>query len=124
VSLDGAAFVVGAENDDDMGFDSGSSYSFVETIAGANPGGDCNGNGTPDVCDIALGQSQDQDGDGVPDECQTGVPGDVTGDGLVNVADLSALVAAWGSCPGCAADLNGDGLVNVVDLVMLVELWT
>ena len=31
---------------------------------------DCNGNGQPDVCDVALGLSPDCDGDGVPDECQ------------------------------------------------------
>ena len=30
---------------------------------------DCNGNGTPDECDVADGSSDDLDGDGVPDEC-------------------------------------------------------
>lgn len=31
---------------------------------------DCNGNLSPDVCDIAKGLSADCNGDGVPDECQ------------------------------------------------------
>jgi len=30
---------------------------------------DCNGNGTPDVCDIEDGHSTDFDGNGLPDEC-------------------------------------------------------
>ncbi|MBI4717926.1 MAG: FG-GAP repeat protein [Planctomycetes bacterium] len=30
---------------------------------------DCNGNGTPDDCDLALGTSIDWNADGVPDEC-------------------------------------------------------
>ncbi|MHC4263218.1 MAG: FG-GAP repeat domain-containing protein, partial [Planctomycetota bacterium] len=30
---------------------------------------DCNGNNTPDSCDIANGFSKDQDGNGIPDEC-------------------------------------------------------
>lgn len=32
---------------------------------------DCNGNGVPDVDDIAAGTSADFDADGVPDECQS-----------------------------------------------------
>jgi hypothetical protein len=31
---------------------------------------DCNGNGTPDDCDISAGTSQDIDANGVPDDCQ------------------------------------------------------
>ena len=58
--------------------------------------------------------------------------GDVTGDGNVNVGDLQAMVAAWGSLAGPPAginwnfdaDLNGDGRVNVSDLQMLVSNWS
>jgi hypothetical protein len=40
-------------------------------------------------------------------------PGDVTGDGVVGILDLLALLAAWGQCPrpcppSCAADFDGD----------------
>ena len=33
-------------------------------------GGDCNGNGIPDDCDIADGTSEDSNNNGVPDECE------------------------------------------------------
>ncbi len=53
-----------------------------------------------------------------------GVPGDVNGDGVVNVNDLLALISAWGPCSGdCPADINGDGTVNVQDLLELLSLW-
>ncbi len=47
--------------------------------------------------------------------------GDLDGDGLVSVADLLALLAAWGPCNECAADLDGDGSVAVQDLLMLLS---
>lgn len=52
-----------------------------------------------------------------------GVPGDLNGDGVVNGADLSILLAAWGSSDPLA-DLNGDGVVNGADLAMLLSDWT
>jgi ligand-binding sensor domain-containing protein len=53
------------------------------------------------------------------------VPGDATGDGLVNVNDLLAVIGAWGACPAgsCPADLNSDGVVNVDDLLMVINHW-
>ncbi len=33
-------------------------------------GCDCNGNGTPDDCDVTDGTSSDVDGNGIPDECE------------------------------------------------------
>jgi len=54
-------------------------------------------------------------------------PADLNGDGVVNTADLLALLAAWGDCPGggepCPADINGDGIVNTVDLLILLGNW-
>ena len=56
------------------------------------------------------------------------VVGDITGDGVVNVNDLLALIQAWGACQAppatCPADLNGDGMVSVVDLLMVINNWT
>ncbi|MGP1310190.1 MAG: dockerin type I domain-containing protein, partial [Phycisphaerales bacterium] len=44
-------------------------------------------------------------------------PGDSNGDGIVNFADLNAVLAAFGqSGAGIAGDVNGDGAVNFVDL--------
>jgi len=50
-------------------------------------------------------------------------PGDITGNGQVNGADLAELLAAWGPCVGCAADLNDDGVVNGADLAILLSGW-
>ena len=46
-------------------------------------------------------------------------------DGTVNVADLLAIISAWGSCtPGnCPADVNGDATVNVADLLAVINGW-
>ncbi len=67
-------------------------------IADCPPGdpscADCNGNGIPDGCDIADGTSLDADGDGIPDECVQGTPGDLNCDGLVNSFDIDPFVLA------------------------------
>lgn len=52
--------------------------------------------------------------------------GDLNGDGVVNVADLLILLAAWGPCPRateCPADLNNDGVVDATDLLQLLAKW-
>ena len=82
---------------------------------------DCNGNHTPDACDIASGNSLDENGDGVPDECQE-CPADLNGDNTVDGADLTALLAEWGTF-GTQADLNGDGFVDGADLTALLSAW-
>ena len=63
VALSCGTAVIGARGDDDNGsINSGSAY----IITGVS---DCNLNGEADVCDIALGTSEDLDLDGAPDEC-------------------------------------------------------
>lgn len=47
---------------------------------------------------------------------------DFTGDGAVDGADLTVLLAAWGSS-GSSADLNGDGIVGGADLALLLGAW-
>ncbi len=54
------------------------------------------------------------------------IPGDLNGDGAVNVIDLLILLEAWGPClniNNCPADLSGDGVVNVIDLLILLANW-
>jgi len=48
---------------------------------------------------------------------------DITGDGQIGVADLLAVINAWGACEQCAADVNGDGIVNVSDLLAVISAW-
>jgi hypothetical protein len=89
---------------------------IVRTVGGG--GGDCNGNGIPDECDIASGYSQDHNQDGIPDECEV-CPGDLNCDGIVDFGDINPFVlylsnfAQWQlSYPGCPpenGDINGDG---------------
>ena len=51
-------------------------------------------------------------------------PADTNCDNSVNVTDLLALLAAWGSCPPlCPPDINSDGNVNVTDLLALLAAW-
>ena len=48
--------------------------------------------------------------------------GDLNGDGLVDGADLSILLGAWGT-GGVPADLNGDGIVDGADLSIQLGNW-
>jgi agmatine/peptidylarginine deiminase len=54
--------------------------------------------------------------------CENPCPGDVNGDGTVNVSDFLDLLAAWGSAGG-PADVNDDGIVNVQDFLLLLSAW-
>jgi hypothetical protein len=48
--------------------------------------------------------------------------GDLNGDGVVNIFDLSILLSNWGATGGIA-DLNNDGTVNIFDLSILLSNW-
>jgi hypothetical protein len=72
-------------------------------------------------------------GDGMPSDyeetdmsaagpCVEPCPADLDGSGAVDVADMLALLAAWGATSG-PADLNNDGLVDVDDLLILMAAW-
>jgi len=53
-------------------------------------------------------------------------PSDFNGDGVVDGADLSTLLSAWGPCdapPYCDADLDWNGIVNGSDLGILLSEW-
>lgn len=52
-------------------------------------------------------------------------PGDLNGDGMVNGADLAALLAQWGACQQdfCGGDLVGNGVINGADLASLLASW-
>jgi len=84
---------------------------------------DCNGNNIADAIEIASGFAIDTNGDGIPDSCQC--PGDVIDNGIVDGADLSALLSVWGTSGGLypRADCNGDGTVNGADLSIVLSGW-
>jgi len=48
--------------------------------------------------------------------------GDITGDGLVDVADVLALASEWGSNDGQLGDLNADGFVDISDLLIVAQV--
>ena len=93
---------------------------------------DCNGNLIWDGCDSPGGAPQDRNGNGVPDACEgptcfadIGSSGD---DGIVNAADLLAVLLHWGqTCvpclAHCAGDTNDDCLVDADDLLAVINQW-
>ncbi len=54
-----------------------------------------------------------------------GVPGDVNGDGKVDILDLSIMASHWGQSGMTLAqgDLSGDGKVDIFDLSILGSNW-
>jgi hypothetical protein len=102
----------------------GNCQAFVEWSA------DCNSDGIVDYGQIRDGTFTDLNANGVPDCCEPGesctpCPGDVTNGGTVDAADLSILLAAWGTNGQGEfdTDLNGDGLVDGGDLALVLGGW-
>jgi hypothetical protein len=61
-----------------------------------------------------------------PDPCALPCPGDCdNGDGVVDIIDLLALLAAWGSGTGPCdiAPSGGDGVIDITDLLELLGGW-
>lgn len=48
------------------------------------------------------------------------LPYDVTGDGVVNISDLTFVASHFGES-NPEADVNGDGIVNILDLVLIAQ---
>ena len=48
---------------------------------------------------------------------------DVNLDGKVNIDDLFAVLAAWGTCDDCPEDINDDGKVNIDDVFEILGAW-
>ncbi|MCI0362410.1 MAG: hypothetical protein L0Y44_08630 [Phycisphaerales bacterium] len=98
-------------------------YKVAGTVNASTvvPGADCNNNNVADSIDISNGTSEDANKDGIPDECEC-TTSDVDGNGGVDVADLVAVVVAWGAAGG-PADVNGDGIVDMADVLQVVGDW-
>lgn len=97
---------------------------------------DCNANGIPDECDIAIEFGgfcgggvppcfpetcdSDWNHNGVPDHCPGEVCGDLNGDGVVDIDDYWIFVGGFGTCDGDIkyvplADFDGDFCITLVD---------
>jgi hypothetical protein len=106
--------------------DNGASGSFEVMqqapceLAGAY---DCDNDGLLDTCAIMWGMVIDGNSNGIPDSCETSCPGDVNGDGLVDGADLAAVLGSWGLSGASTADCNQDGFVDGSDLAILLGDW-
>lgn len=64
---------------------------------------------------------------GLADSVCGGLIGDLNGDGFVNGADLTILLASWGACLdplNCPADLDGNFVVDGADLTILLANWS
>ncbi len=81
------------------------------------------GNGRLDICaafqkaSVLLGRSNLACGGTTGSK-----PGDITGDGSVNISDLNALINNWGST-NASADLDKSGKVDLGDLSVLINYW-
>jgi len=56
-------------------------------------------------------------------ECDSVCAADITGDGVVDVLDLLAVLAAWGQTGELPEDITGDGVVDVLDLLEVLAAW-
>lgn len=93
---------------------------------------DCNGNGTPDICEIAEGTLLDCDGNGLADECEilAGDAIDCDRNGLIDACEIAANPGndANGDglldlCGILRGDLDNNGIVDGSDLGILLSIW-
>jgi hypothetical protein len=58
-------------------------------------------------------------------DCSTCIA-DLSGDGVVEVMDIIAIIEDWGDCPAnscCPSDLVVDGVIEVNDLLVIIAAW-
>jgi hypothetical protein len=70
---------------------------------------------------MQTGMSAPVDMDAAEIDLTSSIVGDLNGDGVVDGADLTILLADWGQ-PG-PGDLNDDGTVGGADLTILLANW-
>jgi hypothetical protein len=92
---------------------------------------DCNSDGIIDFGQCLNGSLPDTNSNNIPDCCEEGIPCspcyafDLNPTGIVDGADLGALLAFWGPVSPAfpRADINRDGNVNGADLGLLLANW-
>lgn len=86
---------------------------------------DCNGNGVPDSCDLVLfgGNSADENSNRIPDECENpGCAADFDQNGVRDVADIFAFLAAWFAGDE-TADVDATPGIAVPDIFAFLSTW-
>jgi DNA-binding beta-propeller fold protein YncE len=115
------------------------STTMSALVAAAGAGNEITFTMVPDESKVRIGIDRDEDGYFDRDELDAGSdpadptsiplePGDVNGDGLVNIDDLLSIINSWGVCPSpCSADVYpwpaGDAVVNIDDLLFVINNW-
>lgn len=91
---------------------------------------DCNGNGTSDVLDVALGGASDCNDSGLPDACEfPDFSADCNENGTPDACDIYSGTSQDADSTGipdeceCVGDVNLDGRVNVDDIVDVILAW-
>ena len=57
------------------------------------------------------------------------IPGDLDGNGVVNIQDFLLLLSFWGPCPQpcppfCQADFDGNCAVDINDFLIMLSNWS
>ena len=94
---------------------------IIDSCQVSQNGIDCDYNGIVDSCEIVNG-AEDKNQNGRLDLCEIRY-GDLSLDGVVNGADLGALLALWGLSNPPYGDLSGDGVVGGADLGLMLSRW-
>ena len=92
---------------------------------------DCNADNVVDYGQCIDGSLLDTNSNNTPDCCEQGIPCsicsacDINPTGIIDGADLGALLAFWGPVSPALprADINRDGFVNGADLSLLLANW-
>lgn len=130
IAMHGDYALIGAEDDDVQGSNSGAVYAFRGLQS------DCNVNGVLDVVDLAACSATDCNRTGILDECEDVAHGDFDGDGDVQLDDYDAFFECWagpahgpnpadGWCDeSCrrAFDFDADGDLDLEDFAALQAL--
>jgi len=94
---------------------------FGATTYGSTGDIDCNCNALADACDIAFGDSEDENEDGIPDEC--GCRTDIDRDGETGFPDLLEVLTNFGGDPGFPVDLDCSGGISFDDITGILTAW-
>lgn len=105
---------------DALAFDDDNPTDGVHTLVCATPGGPGEGyNYAFGVCPDPLGYMIAFLYKDIPNPCPC--PGDVNGDGIRDINDLTLFLSAFGLPATNCADINGDGLVDINDLTLFLS---